>query len=405
MKLPVYFDHDYFSRNEKKKNGFSREFCEINYNGDDFPYDYIPFDNTKLLSVTEGYSGNFYFPIFWNYTWNSEYLKNKKYINDLIIPKFVLKSIEMQKAKLLIINVLEGNSFDFKENECVDILKIKFNIDESNIIFLTGNKFIHKKINSVYFNGWELLFNKYDKTHLYNRAISQIFSKQHRPYKFICLQRRPKPQRFALLSELYEYKSQGILTQGIGDDGWEMNVNYEREDHFDGMFYSSSKKFKKQNIIKQLPIYYDLDVSINNPVFEDNVQKFYDSYLHIVSETFFSNDPAQIFFSEKIFKPVIFMQPFVMFNQYSSLKEFKSMGFETFENYIDETYDNIKNDEERFYSAVGSVKQFIKQKDKTVYNLFKDLVPVLSHNFFNAKYRAETLQDQAINTLIEKMYY
>jgi hypothetical protein len=61
----------------------------------------------------------------------------------------------------------------------------------------------------------------------------------------------------------------------------------------------------------------------------------------LVSETSIS---AKLFISEKIFKPLAYQHPFIVYGSTHTLKYIRSLGFETFGHRINESYDSILNE-------------------------------------------------------------
>ena len=92
-------------------------------------------------------------------------------------------------------------------------------------------------------------------------------------------------------------------------------------------------------------------------------------------ETTIHNDFAM--FSEKEAKPIVAKRPFIMFGACGQLEAFRSLGFETFDHVIDESYDLIENKNERWNKALDSMLALTKVNHIKVYN---ELAEVLSHN-------------------------
>jgi hypothetical protein len=86
------------------------------------------------------------------------------------------------------------------------------------------------------------------------------------------------------------------------------------------------------------------------------------SFLHVVSETVF--DYPHIFFSEKSVKPIIAQRPFVLLGSPGCLHNLKRLGFKTFNQYWDESYDTIVDPAERML-AVVDVIDFVCSKSIT----------------------------------------
>jgi hypothetical protein len=416
MKIPMYFDFIQTSETNNKFNGISFEFSKkyfgkynlytnIHVLGFDDPINDIEF-------IKEDHQGKFYYPIFWPDIDN--------YFKDLVIPQFVLNQINKLQAKILIVNIFEGYSFEWLLKQVDTYFIKKYNLSFENFVFLTGNKYKTTAIKTIYYNFFQKIvfqsntnqtysnaytasFNKINNTtQYYNNAYDLIFKKNDvRQYKFICLQRRPRPYRLALYTELYPYKHDGILTLGVGDNEYNIHDVFFR---FEKKYQKSFKKFDKMNLMSTLPVEFDVNTSNENPAFDNNVEKFYQSYLHVVPETYFENANQRSFFSEKVFKPIIHFQPFVLFNEVNSLSKFRTMGFETFPDIIDESYDTINHYEKRFYKAVDSILEFIKQDKTTLSKIMKDIFPILTHNYYNLLTRVKNNNNNIKAELIDKLY-
>lgn len=68
--------------------------------------------------------------------------------------------------------------------------------------------------------------------------------------------------------------------------------------------------------------------------------------IHLVPETIF--DTEKVHLTEKIFKPIVMYQPFILFGGPHSLEYLKSYGFKTFDSVWDESYDREENTNLRF---------------------------------------------------------
>ena len=96
----------------------------------------------------------------------------------------------------------------------------------------------------------------------------------------------------------------------------------------------------------QLPFYCDklTDQEHNNHKII-NEEYFNQAYFNYVVETHFDNDT--IFLTEKTFKPILNLQPFVIIGNPGSLALLKDLGYKTFDTVIKEDYDNIINPKDR----------------------------------------------------------
>jgi hypothetical protein len=105
------------------------------------------------------------------------------------------------------------------------------------------------------------------------------------------------------------------------------------------------------------------------------IQVYNDTAYSIVAET--DNDNSLSFFSEKTAKALIAHRLFVAFSGYKFLHNLQQLGFKTFGSVIDESYDLIKNDTERFAAAFEQVKKLCELPQEQVLSTVK---PVLEHN-------------------------
>ena len=65
--------------------------------------------------------------------------------------------------------------------------------------------------------------------------------------------------------------------------------------------------------------------------------------------------------SEKIFKPLAFQHPFIVYGSEGTLRYLQATGFETFDNLWDESYDSITSDSARFDAVTAIVKSAVQK--------------------------------------------
>jgi ATP-dependent exoDNAse (exonuclease V) beta subunit len=84
--------------------------------------------------------------------------------------------------------------------------------------------------------------------------------------------------------------------------------------------------------------------------------------------------------SEKIFKPIANLQPFLVLGDYLTLSELKKLGFKTFEPFIDESYDTERDSYKRMELLE---KEIIKLKNMSIdeiHNWYYSIVDILIFN-------------------------
>lgn len=96
-------------------------------------------------------------------------------------------------------------------------------------------------------------------------------------------------------------------------------------------------------------------------------------WFSIIAETVFN----QRFYTEKTAKPLLGRRLFVWFGAQHGLKHLRDIGFVTFDNVIDESYDDIEDDIERWSKAWNQVQYLMTQNPADIY---KSVEERLVHN-------------------------
>jgi len=104
-------------------------------------------------------------------------------------------------------------------------------------------------------------------------------------------------------------------------------------------------------------------------------QVYNDTAYSIVAET--DHDNTLSFFSEKTAKVFIARRLFVAFSGYRFLHNLRQLGFRTFDAVIDESYDLIVNDQDRYTAAFAQVKKLCELPQQQV---LQTIQSVVEHN-------------------------
>lgn len=104
---------------------------------------------------------------------------------------------------------------------------------------------------------------------------------------------------------------------------------------------------------------------------------FSDSYLSIVTETFFT---GPLYFSEKIFNSMLYNHFFIYLGPPHSLKYLRSLGFKTWGHIIDESYDSIENSAERLYAVTRSLTDFLSNSLDEIKQIYVENLDIINHN-------------------------
>jgi hypothetical protein len=192
-------------------------------------------------------------------------------------------------------------------------------------------------------------------------------------YKFLCYQRKLTDQREFLYNQLLE--KSGIVT--IGDKNFD-NINRNIPDHIG---------FNEEGGASSLETPCDV-WSLGN------IDIWNSSFLNIVSETQQPFDGPFLFVSEKTFKPIIGMRPFICFGHPETTKLLNSLGFETFDQEFNYRPSSDWKD---------NAKQIIDIVDHLDYGMYKSLIPKLLHNKNQLK-KAAIVEWEKVDSLAKQYY-
>jgi len=342
--------------------------------GDPFKIVFKDYDNDR----------KYYFPIIVSFEHSLEIIK------DITFPDIVTQDILNNRCKILVINPFEGWSWDFWIQIRDIIIQNNNWLTPDKFVFSCANLHPIDNIKTVYYSFWERQTRYENLPFLQEKAhVEKIGPKVKRLHKFICLNRRPHAGRIALVTELFKYRKQGMLS--LGRNG-QMPKGYydQQEEIFKDAYPVTFEKYIDQNVRSSVPLRINdgRNPEIENPVHDWATEKFYDSYLHICPETYQYWSNNRTFFSEKIFKPIMFLQPFVIIGEPYSLKSLKNIGYKTFNKWIDESYDEIKDNNARLNAAVKSSIDFFTKTDDELIEIISDMSHVLSHNSSMLVYRS-----------------
>jgi hypothetical protein len=194
-----------------------------------------------------------------------------------------------------------------------------------------------------------------------NSNEPEIIDNVDRPYLFECLLGARRPHRdFAMLN----FQESGLLDQSI--------VTYR------DVFYGNTIDQESADIANKfaLPLQHpyvspNLDTSwessqpVTNRVSSLVPWEIYRRCNYtVLCETQWKFD--EFFFSEKTGKATLGQRLFVHIGSQNFLKQLHALGFETFGDIIDESYDSITDNFQRFTQAFEQVKLLAKQNHNTV---------------------------------------
>lgn len=283
-----------------------------------------------------------------------------------------------------------------------------------NKICLENN--ISERIHVKYW-GWSLRLKSLEMKRIYNNINykfwdhvdndstivkeSDVDFDRLRPHKFLFMNRRLRPQRVILLSLLgSQFISENLVSYDMKMFDRENDLSFFSH-HLKTSHLAMNSFREFQNLVKskRKTIDYDDIESVWGFNFE-NKQPYLDTYIHILSETNFYE--TGLYLSEKTWKPIGHLQPFIMINKPGALKEIHNLGFKTFSPFINEEYDNIEDDSERMEFIYAEIMRLNSLSIEEIHNWYKTIWDILIYNrnlLFDYADKKDWMEHNFITTL------
>lgn len=230
-----------------------------------------------------------------------------------------------------------------------------------------------------------------------------------RSKKFLSFNRSLRSHRFYLA---YLAQSNNMFADSIFSF---INVNNNRAEQIkDSIEKFAGKTITTAELDKLMALFpyeldtHDLDENQKRGFTTDCNKKdwYLDSYFHITSETSFDiTIEGGAFFSEKTFRPIINLQPFIFVGNVDSLKTLKDLGFKTFHPFINESYDSEFDPVKRMQLITKEILRLNRMPREQLHKLYYKLQPIVAHNFEKfMSYKDTNPFEQAVNDILKFNY-
>ena len=354
---------------------------------------------------------------------------NFKEISDETLYKFstkIIDTVKKGKAKIVLSYLFEGDFYKDEDIKAVNQFVEKYGLGKGDVIVLTNNlkyKYIEPSnsnftttvFNYFLVNPWftkeDFLANTINaQSGIRLRENLEYLSTYKKPKKFLSLNRRPRVHRIILFTEIMKdprLRESSIISlgsrnlefanqAGFGNSWAEWYEYFIPEDYEHGK-YAGIDFLKNYDNSKDSFVDSNLEYNL---AFNFNDTLHLNTFVNVLTETLFENET--IFLSEKIFKPVVGCQPFIVFGNPGTIQEFKNMGFKTFEDFWDESYDSELNFSKRLAKIMNILKNLAEKTDQELLEITKQMLPILQHNYEHMRFAARDEVWQLKQTLDEQ---
>lgn len=212
----------------------------------------------------------------------------------------------------------------------------------------------------------------------HNIQISSEFE-----YKICCFNHRSEPYRTVISCLLYN-TSEILITLGKALCINELRFNRT-------LPLSKFTPFIQDSIIKNLDkilkkggkLTWDIDATSNYTMLSmaeqwNTVHAINNSFCVLVTETRYATTILN--FSEKTLKPMLMKKPFLLLGPPKTLKFLKDLGFKTFDQWWDESYDCISNHNLRLEAIYDLIQSILRKSDNELKDILEEMQEVLTYN-------------------------
>lgn len=195
---------------------------------------------------------------------------------------------------------------------------------------------------------------------------------------FLCLMHQERPNRTALYEKIKKYTSTALISfiaKGIVLPG---DVEFQQSGHWTG--YPSWQNFA-------------------------NLEWYNSTAFSLVSETSIYDSR---FYTEKSLKPFAHKHPMIVWGAAGILKRLHKLGFETFGHVIDESYDDIKDNDQRLVKICETVDSMNAEFEKNRHFLQDTRTKeIIEHNhnlFYNKEFINQLIDNEVLGPLRKFIY-
>lgn len=338
-----------------------------------------------------------------------------------------IKNISDNETRIIFDNSMEGNIDDclIKIHEIVKIT----NLPSKNFYYISGafncvelyEKFVlnnniskNDKINIGGLNLWEWS-TRGNFEHL-KYPIEYTVKKKDK--LLLCFNRVVRPHRILLTGHIIKknlldrcYYSFHPLFNHVNAFN-SVNQSFKIVENLHGFvmgeYFSKYLELLKQNS-NIFPLKLNIEPTTNKTWVDNDDKEYYEnSYFSVTTETNFFPDLGSpyspdvnnvnrfntvyrgnsVFLTEKTFKPIIMKHPFIMVSRPGTLKALRQCGYKTFHPFIDESYDEIKNNIDRLDAISDEIERLSKFTDDMWIEWQSNIKEIVEWNYNVIKFKS-----------------
>ena len=323
--------------------------------------------------------------------WNLHFFAENIDIGFQCITEKYLNDVRNGKAKIIMIYLFEGysGSYGNQDFEVIEKWRIESRLPTNSICFICANLICEDVVKQRGYGFVAKPTHSFEPWNRYDEETPVDFKPTHNKYLFLSYNRNPRPQRLIFLSHLLDNQlfDRGMISLNKLRTPIPPNLKPE---HL--VYFYNNTPFV---IDEKYDLDYNLAVNITKEDYEN-------TFISLVTESL--ADDGTLFFSEKIWKPLMVGHPFILYGNQNSIKYLKNLGYKTFDKWIDESYDDEPDAFHRSLKVVEEVRKLSLKNMDEVHQIRNEMKETCEFN--QKKYKElyyKKYGDNGINKEIESV--
>jgi len=320
---------------------------------------------------------------------------------------WLVELVESDTVKIILSQTSEGS---WTMLGVLRRLRIEHLVKSKKILLITTGDMDDSWANLQFDSYMLRLYNHKENLRACDRT-QEIYSKSHKPYKFLFLNGRGRPHRKYLIER---FALSGILDQSL----WSSLDSDTIDKHgWIDLIHQGKNLILNPRPIKYLPPQYEYDSyqdRIDSPTTDTFVkhhlfnntwgdiylkaEPYIDTYFSLVTETVFFYPHSLR--SEKIYKPIAMGHPFIAVANCGFYRDLHKLGFKTFGHLIDESFDTIEDNQSRIERIAEVVEDLCQQDLASFLDSCHDICKYNQQRYAEARLEVrEEFPDRFLNFL------